>query len=86
MWWRTNARGASFLFLTLRPYENLCGGGGASSPHCLGGPFLAFKMPMEAPGGKPSQEPTPNHQAPGRRESVVSEPCKPEARWSCLVI
>ena len=78
--------GASFLFLMLRPYENLCGGGGASSPHCLGGPFLAFKTPMEAPGGKPSQEPTPTHQAPGRRESVVSEPCKPEARWSCLAI
>lgn len=59
--------------LTLRPYEGLCGRGGASSPHCLGGPLLAFKTPMEAPGSKPSQEPSPPCQALGRRKSVVSE-------------
>lgn len=67
--------GALLPVLTLRPYESLCGGGGASSPHCLGGPLLAFKMPVEAPGSKPSQEPSPTFQALGRRKSVVSEPC-----------
>ena len=73
--WRTNARGALLPVLMLRPYESLCGGGGASSPHCLGGPLLAFKMPMEAPGSKPSQEPSPTCQALVRRKGVVSEPC-----------